>query len=163
MAERTVLVDNNTWNNTHIATVGKAMGSDEETAWRIFKDLDTDYVLVLFGGLMGYSGDDINKLIWMVRIASGEYPEIQESNYMSRGRLAVDVTATKTMTDSLMFKLCYYKFHKATIHARGGAGYDPVRRSTVAQEVNSLQYFEEAFTSKNWLMRIYRVLDEPAY
>ena len=27
MADRTTLVDNNTWNNTHIATVGKAMSS----------------------------------------------------------------------------------------------------------------------------------------
>ena len=25
MANRTVLVDNNTWNNTHIATVGKSL------------------------------------------------------------------------------------------------------------------------------------------
>lgn len=30
MANRTVLVDNNTWNNTHIATVGKAFASTEE-------------------------------------------------------------------------------------------------------------------------------------
>ena len=30
MADRPTLVDNNTWNNTHIATVGKAMSSKEE-------------------------------------------------------------------------------------------------------------------------------------
>lgn len=30
MADRTVIVDNNTWNNTHIATVGKAMASTEK-------------------------------------------------------------------------------------------------------------------------------------
>ena len=29
MANRTVLVDNNTWNNTHIATVGRALASTE--------------------------------------------------------------------------------------------------------------------------------------
>ena len=29
MANRTTLVDNNTWNTTHIATVGRAMASDE--------------------------------------------------------------------------------------------------------------------------------------
>lgn len=28
-ANRTVIVDNNTWNNTHIATVGRAMASSE--------------------------------------------------------------------------------------------------------------------------------------
>jgi len=30
MSNRTVIVDNNTWNNTHIATVGLAMSSPEE-------------------------------------------------------------------------------------------------------------------------------------
>jgi hypothetical protein len=37
--------------------------------------LDVDYVLVIFGGLIGYSGDDINKFLWMVRIAEGEHPK----------------------------------------------------------------------------------------
>jgi dolichyl-diphosphooligosaccharide--protein glycosyltransferase len=71
MANRTVLVDNNTWNNTHIATVGKAMASDEETAYEIMQSLDVDYVLVVFGGAVGYSSDDINKFLWMIRIAGG--------------------------------------------------------------------------------------------
>ena len=62
MADRTTLVDNNTWNNTHIATVGKAMSSREEVAYPILRQHDVDYVLVIFGGLLGYSGDDINKV-----------------------------------------------------------------------------------------------------
>lgn len=62
MADRTTLVDNNTWNNTHIATVGKAMASSEENAYPILRQHDVDYVLVIFGGLLGYSGDDINKV-----------------------------------------------------------------------------------------------------
>ena len=53
MANRTVLVDNNTWNNTHIATVGRAMASPEKRAWQIYRDLDTEYVLVVFGGFIG--------------------------------------------------------------------------------------------------------------
>lgn len=28
-------------------------------------------IIVIFGGLIGYSGDDINKFLWMVRIAQG--------------------------------------------------------------------------------------------
>ena len=40
MANRTILVDNNTWNNTHIATVGKAMASTEEKAYPIMRALD---------------------------------------------------------------------------------------------------------------------------
>ncbi|GFH29901.1 dolichyl-diphosphooligosaccharide--protein glycosyltransferase subunit STT3A, partial [Haematococcus lacustris] len=113
MGNRTIIVDNNTWNNTHIATVGRAMASNETEAikiirqldvdyvlvglrlpdhWhgqphhhrgqqhleqyphrhrramasneteaiKIIRQLDVDYVLVIFGGLSGYSSDDIN-------------------------------------------------------------------------------------------------------
>ena len=35
MANRTTLVDNNTWNNSHIALVGKAMSSNETVAFRV--------------------------------------------------------------------------------------------------------------------------------
>ena len=68
MANRTTLVDNNTWNNSHIALVGKAMSSNETAAYEIMTALDVDYVLVIFGGVIGYSGDDINKFLWMVSI-----------------------------------------------------------------------------------------------
>lgn len=66
MANRTIIVDNNTWNNTHIATVGRAMSSNEDDAYEIMRKLDVDYVLVIFGGVSGYSSDDINKFLWMV-------------------------------------------------------------------------------------------------
>ncbi|XP_067935491.1 dolichyl-diphosphooligosaccharide--protein glycosyltransferase subunit STT3A-like [Watersipora subatra] len=35
MANRTILVDNNTWNNTHISRVGQAMSSPEDKAYEI--------------------------------------------------------------------------------------------------------------------------------
>ena len=57
MANRTILVDNNTWNNTHISRVGQAMASTEEKAYEIMRELDVGYVLVIFGGLTGYSSD----------------------------------------------------------------------------------------------------------
>ena len=53
MANRTILVDNNTWNNTHISRVGQAMASPEDKAYEIMRELDVDYVLVIFGGLTG--------------------------------------------------------------------------------------------------------------
>merc|ERR1711936_747078 len=74
MANRTILVDNNTWNNTHISRVGQAMASTEDKAYAIMRELDVNYVLVIFGGLTGYSSDDINKFLWMVRIG-GSTPE----------------------------------------------------------------------------------------
>ena len=55
------------------------MSSPEEVAYPILRKHDVDYVLIIFGGLIGYSGDDINKFLWMVRIAQGVWPdEIQE-------------------------------------------------------------------------------------
>ena len=50
------------------------MSSNETAAYDIMRDLSVDYVLVIFGGVIGYSGDDINKFLWMVRIAEGEHP-----------------------------------------------------------------------------------------
>ena len=104
MADRPTLVDNNTWNNTHIATVGKAMSSREEVSYPILRQHDVDYVLVVFGGLLGYSGDDINKFLWMVRIAEGIWPdEVKERDYFTaRGEYRVDNEATPTMRNSLM-------------------------------------------------------------
>ena len=67
-------MDNNTWNNTHIATVGRAMASEEGEAYKIARSLDANYVLVIFGGMSAYSGDDISKFLWMVRIAAGVFP-----------------------------------------------------------------------------------------
>ena len=141
MANRTILVDNNTWNNTHISRVGQvllntlhymlhltlhaipyttcytlhyilhltlhstpyttlytfhytlhltlhhilhytlpytlhhipqstlhstphfnmqAMSSTEDKAYKIMRELDVDYVLIIFGGLTGYSSDGLN-------------------------------------------------------------------------------------------------------
>lgn len=104
MADRPTLVDNNTWNNTHIATVGKAMSSREEVSYPIMRQHEVDYVLVVFGGLLGYSGDDINKFLWMVRIAEGIWPEeVKEREYFTpRGEYRVDEGATPTMRNSLM-------------------------------------------------------------
>ena len=76
MADRTTLVDNFTANITHIATVAKAFSSDEEKGYYIAREMGADYVLVVFGGLSYYSGDDINKFLWMIRIAQNDYPEI---------------------------------------------------------------------------------------
>merc|ERR1719367_1820997 len=93
MANRTILVDNNTWNNTHISRVGQAMASDEAHAYEIMRELDVDYVLVIFGGLIGYSSDDINKFLWMVRIGGSteKGQHIKENHYYTpSGEFRVD-------------------------------------------------------------------------
>jgi len=159
MANRTTLVDNNTWNNSHIALVGKAMSSNESEAYKIMTNLDVDYVLVIFGGFIGFSGDDINKFLWMVRIAEGEHPkDIQESNYFSeRGEFRVDSEASQTMLNCLMYKLSYYRFGDMKLDFRNPAGYDRTRNAVIGRRSIDLTYLEEAYTSEHWLVRIYRV------
>eukprot|EP00168_Porphyra_purpurea_P003062 TRINITY_DN1366_c0_g1_i3.p1 TRINITY_DN1366_c0_g1~~TRINITY_DN1366_c0_g1_i3.p1 ORF type:complete len:356 (+),score=120.52 TRINITY_DN1366_c0_g1_i3:75-1070(+) len=98
MANRTTIVDNNTWNNSHIATVGRAMNAPEPQAYAIARKLDVDYVLVIFGGVVGYSSDDINKFLWMVRIPGSVDPSVHERNYLSDvGSYVVDSRAGKAL------------------------------------------------------------------
>ncbi|PRW05846.1 STT3 subunit of Oligosaccharyl transferase [Chlorella sorokiniana] len=162
MANRTVIVDNNTWNNTHIATVGRAMASPEKKAWQIFRSLDVKYVFVVFGGYIGYPSDDINKFLWMVRIGGGVFPDIKESNYLSSdGNYRVDDKAGKGLLDSLMWKLSYYRFADTSPMFGAPRGYDRVRNAVIGRPDFQLHYFEEVFTSEHWMMRVYRVLDKP--
>lgn len=153
MADRPTLVDNNTWNNTHIATVGKAMCSNEERSYPILKQHDVDYILVIFGGLLGYSGDDINKYLWMIRIAQGVWPdEVKEADYFTnRGEYKIDDGASKTMKESLMYKMSYFRFNELF---NGKPGMDRVRGGPTATVPPTLDILDEAFTSENWIVSI---------
>ena len=114
------------------------MSSNETAAYDIMTELDVDYVLVIFGGVIGYSGDDINKFLWMVRemssvglnmndnkigdafqvrIAEGEHPQdIKESDYFTeRGEFRVDSEGSPTLLNCLMYKLSYYRCIKMPI------------------------------------------------
>lgn len=155
MANITTLVDNNTWNNTHIATVGKAMSVSEEVAYPLLRQHDVDYILIIFGAVIGYSGDDINKFLWMIRIAEGVYPnDVKEGNFFTpRGEYKVDHDATQTMKDSLMYKMSYYRFSELY----GGNAVDHVRGARMPAEGPSLSILEEAYSTENYLVRIYKV------
>ena len=161
MSNRTVLVDNNTWNNTHIATVGKAMSLPEEDAYKIARSLDANYVLVIFGGLANFSGDDISKFLWMVRIAAGVYPKIKEHDYYNKGHYRVDKGVSPTMKESLMYRLAYYRFGEIRTRGDKPSGYDTVRDCEIGHKKYDLKYFQEAYTSERWIVRIYKVLDLP--
>jgi len=158
MANRTILVDNNTWNNSHIAQVGKAFSSSEEDAYQIMRSLDVDYVLVIFGGLTGYASDDINKFLWMVRIAGSTDPSIKEPDYFTKqGEFRVDSVGSPKLLNCLMYKLCYYRFGQ--VYTEGGrpSGYDRVRSTEIGNKNFELQYLDEVYTSVHWLVRIYKV------
>ncbi|XP_050701706.1 dolichyl-diphosphooligosaccharide--protein glycosyltransferase subunit STT3A-like [Eriocheir sinensis] len=164
MANRTILVDNNTWNNTHISRVGQAMASTEDKAYEIMRELDVDYVLVIFGGLTGYSSDDINKFLWMVRIGGSteKGTHIKEHDYYTpAGEFRVDKEGSPTLLNCLMYKMCYYRFGQ--VYTEGGKppGYDRVRNVEIGNKDFELDVLEEAYTTEHWIVRIYKVKDLP--
>ncbi|OII76232.1 oligosaccharyl transferase STT3 subunit family protein [Cryptosporidium andersoni] len=157
LADRTVIVDNNTWNTTHIATVGLALASPEEEAFKIMEKLDVDYIFVVFGGFARYTSDDINKFLWMVRIASGVYPQIQQNDYISEsGYYTVGNEAPKAMLNSLIYKLSYYRFAEVQKD-----GFDMARNYNIGKTHFTLSHFEEVYTTDNWIVRIYKVKKRP--
>eukprot|EP00823_Brevimastigomonas_motovehiculus_P002182 TRINITY_DN1371_c0_g1_i1.p1 TRINITY_DN1371_c0_g1~~TRINITY_DN1371_c0_g1_i1.p1 ORF type:complete len:766 (+),score=186.20 TRINITY_DN1371_c0_g1_i1:55-2298(+) len=167
MGNRTTIVDNNTRNNTHIAIVGFIMASSEDRAYPFIRMLDIDYLLVVFGGYIGYSSDDINKFLWMVRISGGIFPEVVEREYFNaQGQYRVDATAPKRMTNCLMYKMCYYRFGEVLGYGGGSrpvGGFDRVRYTEIGEKDIKFKYLEEAFTSEHWMVRIYRVKNEKSH
>jgi len=154
-----VQVDNNTWNNTHIATVGRALASTEENAYPILESLDVDYVLLIFGGLTGYSSDDINKFLWPVRIGSGVYPNDMpgERDFYSGGNFDIGPNGAPALLNCVAYKLCYYKFGQMHTEYGKPPGYDRARGREVGRKNIELTTMEEAFTSEHWIVRIYKV------
>jgi dolichyl-diphosphooligosaccharide--protein glycosyltransferase len=70
MANRTTIVDNNTWNATHIARVGRILLVTEEQAYPLLLELGVTHVMVVCGAMTGVRSDDINKLIWPIRLGA---------------------------------------------------------------------------------------------
>jgi len=152
MSNRTVLTDNNTWNNTHIATMGLLMGSTEEDAVEIMTRLDADYFLLIFGGVVAFPSDDINKFLWPIRIANGVYPDqIRESDFISSKGYRIDDGATERFRNSILYKMSLYRVHEVT------DGKDFARNQKIGYPDITFNHFTEAFTSENWLVRIYKM------
>ncbi|XP_037072176.1 dolichyl-diphosphooligosaccharide--protein glycosyltransferase subunit STT3A-like [Pollicipes pollicipes] len=164
MANRTIIVDNNTWNNTHISRVGQAMASSEQHAYGIMRELDVDYVLIIFGGFTGYSSDDIAKFLWMVRIggSTDRGAHIHEKDYYtSSGEFRIDAQGSPTMLNSLMYKMCYYRFGQVYTERSRPPGWDRVRNAEIGNKNFELDVLEEAYTTEHWIVRIYKVKDLP--
>uniref|UniRef100_A0A8C5F521 dolichyl-diphosphooligosaccharide--protein glycotransferase n=1 Tax=Gadus morhua TaxID=8049 RepID=A0A8C5F521_GADMO len=141
----------------HIATGEGPL--ETPPAYEIMRSLDVDYVLIIFGGVIGYSGDDINKFLWMVRIAEGEHPkDIRESDYFTpQGEFRVDKAGSPTLLNCLMYKMSYYRFGEMQLDFRTPPGFDRTRNAEIGNKDIKLKHLEEAFTSEHWLVRIYKV------
>uniref|UniRef100_A0AAV1THW9 dolichyl-diphosphooligosaccharide--protein glycotransferase n=1 Tax=Peronospora matthiolae TaxID=2874970 RepID=A0AAV1THW9_9STRA len=169
LANRTVLVDNNTWNNTHIATVGRVLVSREDDAAPILQSFGVNYVFLQFGGKVGLPGDDLNKLPWIVKISEGVFPDdVIESEFQVNGRYVFDENATLAMTESVLYKLSYFEFNQVR-SSMGTEDKDPVfgwdlnRRVRISQQDIDLHHFQHVFTSREWIVRIYRVKPAAAF
>jgi dolichyl-diphosphooligosaccharide--protein glycosyltransferase len=81
--------------------------------------MGADYVLVVFGGLSNFSGDDISKFLWMIRIAAGVFPQVKEQDFYNDGRYKIDDKGSDIFHNCLMYKLIYYRFSEVPNHRQG--------------------------------------------
>jgi len=96
----------------------------------------------------------------MVRIGGSTDPSIVENDYFSKsGHYRVDREASPIFMNSLMYKLCYYKFGEVFTEGNRPAGYDRVRQAEIGNKNIELKYLEEAYTTQHWMVRIYRLKD----
>jgi len=135
VANRTTIADGNTWNHEHIATLGRCLTNPEKKAHDIIRHL-ADYILIWTGG----GGDDLAKSPHMARIANSVYRDICPGDPTCRD-YGVDNQGnpTKMMGQSLLWRLHGH-------NQRKGVRADPA-------------LFEEAYTSKYNLVRIFKVLN----
>lgn len=94
----------------------------------------------------------------MIRIAEGIWPnEVKEADFFTpRGEYRVDEQATETMKNSLLYKMSYYNYDRLF---PAGQASDRVRNVKLPAKGPELNVLEEAFTSENWIVRIYKVKD----
>jgi dolichyl-diphosphooligosaccharide--protein glycosyltransferase len=98
---------------------------------------------------------------------AGVFSEVKEDKFYANGVYRVDAQATETMLNSLMYRLCYYRYGEMYTRQGEATGYDSVRNAVIGLKNFKLTYFEEAYTSERWLVRIYKVVPfaemTPAY
>jgi dolichyl-diphosphooligosaccharide--protein glycosyltransferase len=141
-----------------------AMCTDEEVSWRIARLMDADFMLVVFGGAARYDADDIGKFLWMPQIANQTFTNISADIYAAPKEGGVIASRmARNMTQSMMFRFCYHNFKRFRGGGLGEAGTDLVRQVVVPELDIRLSNFQEAFTTKNWIVRIYRVLQDPTW
>ncbi|CRH00034.1 oligosaccharyl transferase STT3 subunit, putative [Plasmodium relictum] len=152
MSDRITYVDNNTWNNNHIATIGLILSTNEKNAYEYLKKLDADYLLVSYGGYSKNSSDDLNKFLWILKITNKRFNFINPLLYYYHDKYhPLGKNATPFMTNSVLYKLSYYNLTNSKVK-----GYDYIRKIEVP-EVKNLKYFEEVFTSDVWGFRLYKI------
>lgn len=136
ISNRTTLADGNTWNHEHIALLGLALTSSEETGYEIARHL-ADYVLVWGGG----GGDDLAKSPHLARIANSVYRDHcpqGDPTCRAFGFLDRQGTPSVMMEQSLLYRLHGHQIKKGV-------------------EANP-DMWKEVYRSKYGRVRIYKIL-----
>ncbi|CAE8635161.1 unnamed protein product [Polarella glacialis] len=135
VANRTTLADGNTWNHEHIATLGRCLTGSEKKSHNVIRHL-ADYVLIW----AGKGGDDLAKSTHMARIANSVYSDVcPQGPTCEEFRVDASGIPTEMMNQSVIWRLHGH-------NAKPGVQADPT-------------LWEEAYTSKHGLVRIFKVLD----
>eukprot|EP00798_Chlamydomonas_sp_ICE-L_P022889 gene22889-30064_t len=136
IGNRTSLADGNTWNQAHIALIGKMLTSTEPKAHKLIRHM-ADYVLVWAGG----GGDDLAKSPHLARIASSNFPKHCGSDRTCNnfGFYKGYQDPTPMMGKSLLYRLVANQVFPGV---------------TINQSL-----WEEVFRSKYGKIRIYKVKD----
>jgi len=145
IANRTTIADGNTWNHEHIALLGKALVSPVADAHTIVRHL-ADYVLVWSTRWGGMMGDDIAKSPHMAKIGGSVYTDVLARDFF----MTRDGQPSTMMRESLIYNLVNYRLDVQV----PSTGFRSDPDVAVADE----HLFEEAYTTKNNMVRIYKVL-----
>ena len=117
------------------------------------------------GTPVAFASARINRLPAMLRLArcAGEEGVAGERAFLADigGTLAVGATAPAGLRASALYRLSYARFPEVLSEYGRPKGFDRARRQVVggapvAGEDTELP-FEEVFTSKHWLVRVFRV------
>lgn len=161
IGNRTTLADGNTWNHEHIALLGKALVSPVPESHKIVKHL-ADYVLVWSTHHGGMPGDDVAKSPHMARISGSVYKDIDASKfYMDRGT----GKPSAMMEQSLVYNLVNYRLdpNASKIYIlppeNKMEGEEEEEGASASDGDTSSEYlYQEVYTTKNDMVRIYKVL-----
>lgn len=100
-------------------------------------------------------------LVRIFLIKAEYYPKIKEENFYNQdGAYNQGHKASKTMLDSMIYRLSYYRFDEVKADGKR-YGYDVARSVDIGLKAFKLRYFTEVYTTENWIVRIYMVNDYP--
>jgi dolichyl-diphosphooligosaccharide--protein glycosyltransferase len=163
-SKRAVFIDGNTNNFTQMSLIGLFAASKEQTAWKIARMLDADFFLVLFGGAVGFNGDDVSKFQWLTPAIHRVFENVSVEAFQNdETPFLVAEKMGSEVRKSMMFRAAYYRFGEYQGFEDVKKGWDLAREVKVGGLEFELNWFEESYTSLNWMIRIFRVKKDPQW